>query len=613
MVIHNIRINGYGKLKNKDINFNNKINIIYGENESGKSTIFNFILNTLFGASKNKKGKDISDLERFTPWNNEEFSGKIEYSLDNGDSYNVYREFKKKSPAIYDKNGEDITSRYVVDKNNGNQFFYDQTKIDEELFLLSTAVMQRGSRIESADKNSIIQKLSNLAGTGSDNISFKKSIDKLNKKQLTEIGTPRSQDRPINKIEKKLEELKKEKKDLLLYKDEKYVIEENTENIKEKIKEIEKDITELKEYSKLEQKLILEQEKIKINKQINEANNLEIKEIEEQKSNKEKELSEIKNKNNLKINSKKYILIFSIILIINILILKLFENNFKYLSLISIFIFFVFYFINIKNKKKILKEKNKKIINNKKEEINKINSQLEILKNNADTVQKEIEKLENNLNNEILDKDKIRNSQEKLEDKNNELNNLIIKLHSIELDRNNILPKLDNLSNIEEEISSFEEEKKNLINKNESIELAKEVLEEAYKIMRENITPKFAENLSNIISNISNGKYSKIKITENNDLVVELETGKIVPVELLSTGTIEQLYLSFRLAVIKELTNENMPLILDEAYAYYDDNRLENILKYLSNIDKQIIILTCTNREKDILDKIGINYNYIKI
>ena len=35
--IKNIKINSYGKLKNKEINFE-KINIIYGKNESGKST-----------------------------------------------------------------------------------------------------------------------------------------------------------------------------------------------------------------------------------------------------------------------------------------------------------------------------------------------------------------------------------------------------------------------------------------------------------------------------------------------------------------------------------------------------------------------------------------------
>lgn len=65
----------------------------------------------------------------------------------------------------------------------------------------------------------------------------------------------------------------------------------------------------------------------------------------------------------------------------------------------------------------------------------------------------------------------------------------------------------------------------------------------------------------------------------------------------------------------KELCKESMPIILDEAFAYYDEERLENILKYLDAEckDNQIIIFTCTNREKQILDKENINYNLISL
>lgn len=65
----------------------------------------------------------------------------------------------------------------------------------------------------------------------------------------------------------------------------------------------------------------------------------------------------------------------------------------------------------------------------------------------------------------------------------------------------------------------------------------------------------------------------------------------------------------------KELCKESMPIILDEAFAYYDEERLENILKYLNEEckDNQIIIFTCTNREKQILDKEKINYNLINL
>ena len=58
-----------------------------------------------------------------------------------------------------------------------------------------------------------------------------------------------------------------------------------------------------------------------------------------------------------------------------------------------------------------------------------------------------------------------------------------------------------------------------------------------------------------------------------------------------------------------------MPIILDEAFAYYDEERLENILSYLANEyrEKQIIIFTCTDREKEILRQLNLNYNLIQL
>ena len=138
MKIKKIKINSYGKLQNKEINFDEKINIIYGENESEKSTLLKFILNSFYGTSKNKKGKDISDFEQYKPWNTDEFSGKLEYALDTGENFEIYREFSKKNPKIFNDKLEDISKQFNIDKNKGNQFFYEQTKIDEELFSLSS-------------------------------------------------------------------------------------------------------------------------------------------------------------------------------------------------------------------------------------------------------------------------------------------------------------------------------------------------------------------------------------------------------------------------------------------------------------------------------------------
>ena len=87
MKINNLRINSFGKLTDKDIKLSNEINLVVGDNEAGKSTMQKFISCILYGASKNKNGKEISDFDKFKPWYSDEFSGKIEYTLDNGESY----------------------------------------------------------------------------------------------------------------------------------------------------------------------------------------------------------------------------------------------------------------------------------------------------------------------------------------------------------------------------------------------------------------------------------------------------------------------------------------------------------------------------------------------
>ena len=133
--------------------------------------------------------------------------------------------------------------------------------------------------------------------------------------------------------------------------------------------------------------------------------------------------------------------------------------------------------------------------------------------------------------------------------------------------------------------------------------------------MKRSITPKFTENLSNNISSISNNKYNKVSLNEENGLIIENEKGEYIPAERLSVGTIDQLYLSLRLSMIDEISEEKMPIMLDEAFAYYDEERLENILKYLINkTDKnQVIIFTCTLREQKILDKLGVSYNLVEL
>ena len=638
MKINKIKINSYGKLKEKEIQLHDGINIVYGENESGKSTLLKFIVNSFYGISKNKKGKEYSDFDRYLPWTGEEFSGKIEYELNNKEKYEVYRDFKKKNPQIFNSSKEEISKQFNIDKTKGNEFFYEQTKMDEELFLSTVVVSQQEVRLGKQEQNMLVQKIANLVGTGDDNVSYKKAIDRINRRQLDEIGTDRSREKPINVLSRKIKELEGKKEELEKYENLKYEIEENKNKLGQQITKQESIINILKELKQINENKILEEEKIKIKEQIKIEN-------EEKIKNNSNKINQIKNSNknilenkekikNNKIN-KKIFFIFILLIIINLLQFYLLKNKiFNYTFLLTIPLFLIIYYIYKINRNRKIHQKERK---NKKElekinlEINNLNNEINLIKENNENLEKEIIELKNNLNLKInLEKEKIKNKYLKYNEKNtinniinteninlkieetqNKLNNKKIELESLNLEQKNIEPKLENLSKIEEELVNSKNKMLTLEKLNESFELTKQVIIKSYDRMKNTVTPKFTRALSNNISRITDGKYTNIIFNDEQGIIIELDNGNYIPVDKLSIGTIDQLYLSLRLSMLEELSKEYMPIILDESFAYYDTKRLKNILEYISEKFKnhQVIILTCTNREKEILEELNISYN----
>lgn len=691
MKIENIKINAYGNLENKEINLKDKINIIHGANESGKSTLLNFIVSSFYGISKNKDGKELSDYDKYKPWNNEEFSGRIKYKLNNNEEYEVFRDFKKKNPKIYNEKLEDISNQFEVDKKDGNKFFAEQTGIDKQMYTSTVVSMQEEVRLDDKNQNILIQKIANLAGTGDDNISFKKVIAKLQEKIRDEIGTNKTTLKPINIIEKEVEEINKKIEEIKPQQNKKYNIDNEKEEISKELEEtqLEKTILlEIKENIDKETELFKEKEIKQNNKK---ENILKIEELEKgektlQQNNNEisEEINNIKekikscqerkeelnantedtNKKRHKSNNFIYIIVTVIMLAMSVIMTVMVKNYiltsiFGILTIAGTVIF-------VTKTSKEREKNNKKNINlnkQKEEEVRNIDEKIDRLtkeidakeniekelsnkiamikgqtilleKNNEQTnskineISEDIKKLEEERDNQILEKfsNKINNSKIRklLESKNlkedlvnieEKINNCKIKIKGLEIEENTILPQLDNLVNLEERLEADKEEYKNLKRKEEVITKAIENLEEAYEEMKTTITPKFTTNLSSSIKTISNNKYNKVTINDENGMVVENSRGEYIEAGKLSTGTIDQLYLSLRLSMIDELSKESLPIILDETFAYFDNNRLENVIKYLNDElnNHQAIIFTCSNREKDILEKLNIKYNLVEL
>lgn len=699
MKIKNIKVNAYGNIENKDINLEEGINIIHGANESGKSTLLNYIISIFYGISKNKDGKALSDYEKYKPWNSNEFSGRISYKLENGEEYEIFRDFNKKNPKIYNDKLEDISDRFETDKKDGSKFFIEQMGIDKQMYLSTVVSTQEEVRLDEKNQNMLIQKIANLAGTGEDNVSYKKALIKLQEKIRDEIGTNKTSQKPINIIEKEIVEINNKIVETEKYRNRKYEIDAEKEQILSELKELEQQkqiLQELQNSMKSEEETknrleIREKNRkdniAKINELTNQKNTINAEServqsaknhlqdiIKGHKENIEKLNSEIEKIANEKEETQEKekpsisFIVITVVLAIALICSIILIKNYIVSGILGVAIIanIVFYVIN-KNKQKVNKAKLREKINQEKqykreklenqkqqiianvnttekklekqeEEEKQVNSELSMLKGQIILLEKNNEKITEEIeqDNKAIKEESNKNKQqiiEKYKDKNiNDLlyindyqnyiskieetiNNNRIRIKGLEIEYNTIVPQLDEMVVLEEKREADKEKLAELREKESIINIAIENLMDAYEEMKITITPKFTKNLSGSIQKISSNKYNKVTINDENGMIIENNRGEYVEAIKLSTGTIDQLYLALRLSMIDELSKENLPIILDESFAYSDNNRLKNMLQYLTSDlnNHQTIIFTCTDREQKMLEEMNIPYNVVEL
>lgn len=699
MKIKNIKVNAYGNIENKDINLEEGINIIHGANESGKSTLLNYIISIFYGISRNKDGKVLSDYEKYKPWNSNEFSGRISYKLENGEKYEIFRDFNKKNPKIYNDKLEDISDRFETDKKDGSKFFIEQMGIDKQMYLSTVVSTQEEVRLDEKNQNMLIQKIANLAGTGEDNVSYKKALIKLQEKIRDEIGTNKTSQKPINIIEKEIVEINNKIVETEKYRNRKYEIDAEKEQILSELKELEQQkqiLQELQNSMKSEEETknrleIREKNRkdniAKINELTNQKNTINAEServqsaknhlqdiIKGHKENIEKLNSEIEKIANEKEETQEKekpsisFIVITVVLAIALICSIILIKNYIVSGILGVALIanIVFYVIN-KNKQKVNKAKLREKINQEKqykreklenqkqqiianvnttekelekqeEEEKQVNSELSMLKGQIILLEKNNEKITEEIeqDNKAIKEESNKNKQqiiEKYKDKNiNDLlyindyqnyiskieetiNNNRIRIKGLEIEYNTIVPQLDEKVVLEEKREADKEKLAELREKESIINIAIENLMDAYEEMKTTITPKFTKNLSESIQKISSNKYNKVTINDENGMIIENNRGEYVEAIKLSTGTIDQLYLALRLSMIDELSKENLPIILDESFAYSDNNRLKNILQYLTSDlnNHQTIIFTCTDREQKMLEEMNIPYNVVEL
>lgn len=156
-------------------------------------------------------------------------------------------------------------------------------------------------------------------------------------------------------------------------------------------------------------------------------------------------------------------------------------------------------------------------------------------------------------------------------------------------------------------------EKSSLETDVEAVNLALETLKNLSAGMEKRIGAKLRCRMSEILSDLTDGKY--LSVSMDAELNMGLHTsGCYVPLSQVSRGTLEQVYLALRLAVMEILcAEEPLPLLLDEVFAMYDDRRLCRALRLLAAQGRQVLIFTCHHREEEMLRRLSIPYHKVRL
>lgn len=174
------------------------------------------------------------------------------------------------------------------------------------------------------------------------------------------------------------------------------------------------------------------------------------------------------------------------------------------------------------------------------------------------------------------------------------------------------------LAEIEEEISFYENKMSLIKDKIKAAELAAEKITKISNSIKGDFMPLLRTTISDNFSYLTGGRYNRVDIDENMNITVmsEEEGDRKIELESLSGGTLDQLYLSLRIALSSILSgNKNIPLILDDSFVQYDTKRLRKSLEMLSRESerRQVILFTCQEREADLSRQMNIPFNYIRL
>ena len=230
MYLDRLEVKGFGKLMGLAISFNRGMNVIYGGNEAGKTTLQWFVRGMLYGLRSGRHSPygPPPPQKRFEPWGGGLYGGSLIYVLDDDSSYRVERNFEAGTVELFDSSYNNITGTFGVGRDKLPMIAEHQLGLDDATFERTVLIRQMMLRLDDSSSAGLAAKLANVSSTGFEDISLHNAEKALTDALKNNIGTGRTRIQPLDKLEvrrrqleEKYEALKKQQESRLSVQEEK--------------------------------------------------------------------------------------------------------------------------------------------------------------------------------------------------------------------------------------------------------------------------------------------------------------------------------------------------------------------------------------------------------
>lgn len=590
MIIKELHLTHFGKFHDFALELTPGINVIYGLNESGKSTIHEFIKCMFFGAKRLRGRAAASDVyNRFCPWESGKgYEGTMIFEHD-GKDYRIYRNFEKGIVHL-----TDITDGQALSLEHGviSDFLIWFT---EENYNNTVSVGQKLSGVDTGFALSLQSHIANMGRTGSENIHLGKALDylkaehkkidsKISLKQYQEDSTRmesllenRIADDELSqkklKLEQELAEKRKSYNEVCGQKEqilgEEGRLNEQVRQLAEKIQQLKLQIDELAKKT-----------------------GGDMQSVKQPKEHKGKGF----------VGALVFMIAGAILALAGIIGFNYLPTEMIYgvlaVAVLGIIMGVIMLVAVGKSKHGIATDTTTAQTNS------------EALNAQMTQALYEYDALKNCLSQVSLKKQHLSGHQTQLEKSVDEIKKNLEKVIWQQEKQTEIVNAMAVLAEHMEETKANARKVKEELS---AIDYTKQIIEQLSEDIHRDLGQYLNQYVEHFMNDIT-GESRRFSVS--GDLKVSVDNEKsFVDMNRLSAGTIDQLYLAIRMCAAKVLySGQSVPLIFDDAFTWYDEVRLRALLLWLKdNIKGQIIIMTCHEREAAILKELNCAYHYLKI